>query len=384
MGRDSEYHAHGAGRCSDCSVWQRDTTLEYGFIVKSRKEARRFRAEAVYDFAERVFLGAGVEQAAAEQTAKGLWLASLRGVDSHGIRLIGHYLKAVQGGRIDLRSKFNFEQTSPSTGRLDAHHAFGHAAGIRAMRHAIDLAREAGSGQVAVRNSSHCGSMAYFAFEACKEDMIGMAFTNATPKMRTPNSTVRFFGTNPVCLAAPMASEGPFCYDGSTTQFSANKIRVYGERGLELPPLCGADENGNETRVPSEVVQLLPIGDYKGFGIAMILDIVCSLLTGMPAGNDVSDMFKDPFSEKRLLGQYYGALRIDVFEEPAQFKARLQEAADHIRGLPRREPNTPVQVPGDPEKAFQADRQANGIPISAKELAQFEAIANELGIEPLA
>lgn len=351
-------------------------------MVEAREEGRRFPADAVYDFVERVFLGAGVEESSAKLTAAGLWQASLRGVDSHGLRLIPHYLKALQGGRIDPHPDFRFEQTSPSTGRLDADHGFGHAAGIRAMHHAIDLAREAGSGHVAVRNSSHCGAMAYFAFEACKEDMIGTAYTHATPKMRTPNATTKFFGTNPICLAAPMASEGPFCYDGSTTQMSANKIRVYGEHGLELPPLCGADEQGNETRVPGEVVQLLPIGDYKGFGIAMIVDILCGLLSGMPVGDSISDMFNDPLSQKRLLGQFYGALRIDVFEDPDRFKARLQDLAERIRRQPRRDPDTPVQVPGDPEKAFQADREADGIPITEKDLAQLKSVAMELGIEP--
>jgi ureidoglycolate dehydrogenase (NAD+) len=164
---------------------------------------------------------------------------------------------------------------------------------------------------------------------------------------------------------------------------SANKIRVYGEHGLELPALCGADEDGNETRVPGEVVQLLPIGDYKGFGIAMILDILCGLLSGMPAGENISDMFNDPLSQKRLLGQFYGALRIDVFEEPDRFKARLQDLADRIRSQPRRDPNTPVQVAGDPEKAFQADREANGIPIIEKDLAQLKSVAEELGVGPL-
>jgi LDH2 family malate/lactate/ureidoglycolate dehydrogenase len=215
----------------------------------------------VYAFAERLFLKAGVEESSAKLTARGLWFASLRGVDSHGLRLIPHYLKAVQDGRINPHPGFRFERTSASTGRLDADHGFGHAAGIRAMHHAIDLAREAGSGQVVVRNSSHCGAMAYFALEACKQDMIGTAYTHGTPKMRTPNATTKFLGTNPVCVAAPMASEGPFCYDGATTQMSANKIRVYGEHGLELPTLCGADEHGKETRVPGEVVQLLPIGE---------------------------------------------------------------------------------------------------------------------------
>jgi ureidoglycolate dehydrogenase (NAD+) len=351
--------------------------------VKATQEGRRFPADTVYDFVERVFLEAGVEESSATPTARGLWLASLRGVDSHGLRLVPHYLAAVQGGRINPHPSFSFERTSPSTGRLDADHGFGHAAGIRAMHHAIGLAGDAGSGQVSVRNSSHCGSMAYFAFEACKHDMIGTAYTHGTPKMRTPNATTKFLGTNPVCLAAPMASEGPFCYDGSTTLMSANKIRVYGDRGLELPPLCGADEQGNETNVPDEVVQLLPIGDYKGFGLAMIVDILCGLLSGMPAGEDVSDMFNDPFSQKRLLGQFYGALRIDVFEDPDRFKARLQDLAERIRRQPQRDPNTPVQVAGDPEKAFQADREANGIPIPEKDLAQLESIAEELRIEPL-
>ena len=351
--------------------------------MEARREARRFPADTVYEFVEHTFLRAGVEESSARLTARGLWLASLRGVDSHGLRLIPHYLKAVQGGRVNPHPDFSFEQTSPSTGRLDADHGFGHAAGIRAMHHAIDLAREAGSGQVSVRNSSHCGAMAYFAFEACKEDMIGTAYTHGTPKMRTPNATTTFLGTNPICLAAPMASEGPFCYDGSTTLMSANKIRVYGERGLELPPLCGADEQGNETRVPDEVVQLLPMGDYKGFGIAMIVDILCGLLSGMPAGESISDMFNDPFSQKRLLGQFYGAMRIDVFEEPDRFKARLQDLAERIRRQPQRDPNTPVQMPGDPEKAFQADREANGIPIAEKDMRQLESVAKELGVGPL-
>ena len=251
------------------------------------------------------------------------------------------------------------------------------------MRHAMKLAREAGSGQVAVRNSNHCGSMAYFALEACAEDMIGTAYTHATPKMRSANASSKFFGTNPVCMAAPMASEGPFCYDGATTLMSANKIRVYAEQGLELLPGCGADEHGNETTDPEQVDQLLPMGDYKGFGIAMMVDILCGLLTGMPTGDKISDMFKDPFSRKRDLGQFYGALRIDAFEEPDLFKGRLQDMADSIRRQPRRDPDVAVRVPGDPEKAHLSDRSANGLPISATVLAQFESIARELEIEPL-
>jgi LDH2 family malate/lactate/ureidoglycolate dehydrogenase len=335
----------------------------------------------LYDFVEQVFLTAGVDETSAKDTARGLWFASLRGVDSHGVRLLPHYLKAVQLGRINAHPVFTFNQTSPSTGLLDADHGFGIAAGICAIHHAVALAKEAGTGQVAVFNSNHCGSMATFALEACKEDMIGTAYTNATPKMRTPNATTSFFGTNPICLAAPMASEDPFCYDGSTTVMSANKIRVYGERGLKLPSKCGAGEDGNETIVPADVTQLLPIGDYKGFGMAMIVDLLCGLLTGMPAGDEVTEMFNGPPSDKRYLGQFYGAQRIDAFQDAAHFKSRLQAMAERIREQPRLDTHTPVQVPGDPEKAFQLDREKNGIPISDRDQKKFDSIARELNID---
>ena len=346
-------------------------------------DQHRYQADRVYAFVEQALLKSGVEESGAKATAKGLWQASLRGVDSHGLRLLPHYIAAVKGGRINPNPEFRFDKTSASTGRFDADHGFGHAAGIIAIRHAMDLAREAGSGHVAVRNSSHCGSMAYFALEACAEDMIGTAYTDATPKMRSANATKTFFGTNPVCMAAPMAAEGPFCYDGATTPMSANKIRVYGEKGLELPPGCGADEHGNETRDPDKVEQLLPIGDYKGFGIAMMVDILSGLLTGMPTGDNVSNMFKDSMSEKRHLGQFYGALRVDAFEDPERFKIRLQDMADRIRREPRRDPDVAVLVPGDPEKAYQADREVHGIPISSELVEQFESIARGLEIEPL-
>jgi LDH2 family malate/lactate/ureidoglycolate dehydrogenase len=352
--------------------------------LNTERDQRRYQADRVYAFVERALLKSGVEESGAKATAKGLWQASLRGVDSHGIRLLPHYLQAVKGGRINPNPDFRFDKTSASTGMLDADHGFGHAAGILAIRYAMDLAREAGSGHVAVRNSSHCGSMAYFALEACAEDMIGTAYTNATPKMRSANATKTFFGTNPVCMAAPMASEGPFCYDGATTFMSANKIRVYGERGLELPAGCGADEQGIETRDPEQVTQLLPIGDYKGFGFAMMVDVLCGLLTSMPTGDNVSDMFKDPMSEKRHLGQFYGALRVDAFENPERFKTRLQDMADRIRREPRQDPDVGVQVPGDPEKAHQADREVHGIPISSVVIEQFDTIARNLGTESIA
>ncbi len=351
--------------------------------MATKAKTVRFPADLVLHFVEEVFLKLGVEAATAHLTARGIWLASLRGVDSHGIRLLPHYIAAVEGGRINPTPSYDYEQTTASTGRLDADHTFGHAAGIVAMRHAVELARAAGSGHVAVRNSTHCGMMAYYGLEACRQDMIGLAYTHSTPKLQSAGGVRPFFGANPICFAAPMLREEPFCFDSSSTTMSANEIRLFAEEGRTLPPHRAADAAGQETQDPTRFEQLLPIGDYKGFGIAFMVDILCGILTGMPGGDEISNMFADSLSERRFLGQFYGALRIDAFQEPDRFKQRLQDLADRLRAEPRRDPEIPLQAPGDPEKAHEDDRSRNGIPIRLVELSRLEEIAQRLGLAPL-
>lgn len=343
----------------------------------------RVPAGRLREFSKDAFLRVGVDQTVAEETARALWLTSLRGVDSHGVRLLPHYIASIEGGRLNPKPKFKFEQTSVSTGRLDADHTLGHAAGMEAMRHAIQLAKEAGMGFVSVRNSSHCGAMATYALEACAQDMIGLAYTHATARLKTPNAARPYLGTNPICFAAPMANEDPFCFDAAPTAFSFNKVKQYGELGMTLPADVAADKNGKMTLDPSLADQLLPIGDYKGFGLSLMVEILCGLLAGMPTGRDVSSMFGAPLSEKRYLGQFYGAMRIDVFEDVGRFKTRLQQLVDQLRGETRQDASVSIQVAGDPEKAAQREREQNGIPLYANELESLNVLAARLGMEPL-
>ena len=339
--------------------------------------------EAVYAFAHEAFLTVGVADEVAELTARGLCHASLRGVDSHGIRLLPHYIAALKGGRINPRPAFCFEKTSPSMGLLDGDHTFGYASGLIAMRHAMGLAEQAGSGHVVVKNSSHCGAMSYYALEACKQDMIGLALTHATSRLMSPGSNRPFFGNNPICLAAPMLNEPPFCFDAALTPFSFNKVRQYNEENRMLPPRVCADQYGHPTQDPKKAEQLLPIGSYKGFGLSMVVDILCGLLTGMPVGRSISNMYNDPLSKKRYLGHFFLALRIDDFVDPEDFKDRLQGLADDVRREPRLNPEVPVLVPGDPEKAHEEERRREGIPISPVDMERLHALARDLGIRPL-
>lgn len=338
---------------------------------------QRFAIEPLKEFIVGVFRRAGVREDVADLTGTGLVNASARGTDSHGIRLFPHYVRAVDGGRVNKSPDYRFDQTSPSTGRFDADHTFGHAAGIEAMRRAMHLAKGAGTGHVAVYNSSHNGAMSYYSLEAAEQGFIGMSCTHATSLMQTPGSNRPFFGTNPLSMAAPIEGEGPFCFDSAPTKITWNKVKQLKETNSQAPPQSGADASGRETTDPNEMTQLLPIGDYKGFGLTMMVDILCAMLTGMPAGKDISSMYGNPISDKRYLGQFYSALRIDVFQDPVVFKQRMKKLVTDARNEPRKKGVEQIMVPGDPEKIALADREKNGIPVEEYLVRDFQDIGKK-------
>lgn len=349
----------------------------------SDSKSVRVPEENVYRFAYEVLSAAGVDDEVADTTARGLWKASIRGVDSHGIRLLPHYLDELEGGRINPDPEFQFDRTAQSIGRFDADHTYGIAAGKRAMEHAIEIAAETGAGHVSVRNSSHCGSMAYFGLMAAQNEMMGYATTHGTANTKTPGSNRPFFGNNPICITAPMRDEGPFCFDAAVTPISFNKVKQHRDTGEPLPDGAAADETGQETNDPHAATQLQYIGGYKGFGLAMSNDILNGLLSGMPVGQEISSMFDDPLSKRRRLGHYFSAINIDAFVDRDEFKRRLQELADKVRDEPRINDDVPVQVPGDPEKEAERDRTENGIPIPQHDLERFDAISDELNVTPI-
>ena len=305
---------------------------------------------------------------------KGIIQASLRGIDSHGIRLFPHYLEGFKQGRLNKNPNYEFKKTSAATGVFDANHAPGHAAGMEAMEKAIDLAKTSGVGAVSVFNSSHFGAAAYFAFRAAAEDMIGLSFTQATAHVAPYNGIKPFFGNNPFCLVAPCADEDPFCLDMATTTATFNKVQAYAEMKEKIPDGWGIDKYGNKTNEPSKVLSLLPIGGYKGFGLSMALEIFCSLLTGMEYGPAITAMFGNSMSDKRKLGHFFIAINIANFIDPTIFKVKLKKMMDDLR----KEPNdgkTGILAPGDPEKITLKKRKKLGLPVDAKLLQKFDNLS---------
>lgn len=342
---------------------------------------KRFSADKISGFLESALKAVRVRDDVIKHVAEGLLNASIRGVDSHGIRLLPHYIAAVEGGRINPDPQYRFESTASAAGTFDADHTFGHAAGIEAMHRAVDMANSAGAGIVSVYNSTHCGTSAFFALEAAKKDFIGLAFTHANSLLNTPNTTRPFFGLNPVAMAVPCEGEEPFCYDSAPSVITWNKLLQLRQENIDAPLLSGADDRGIPTSDPHKITQLLPIGGYKGFGLAMIVDILCGLLTGMPVGRDISDMYKTPLSQKRYLGQIYMAIKIGAFQPLDVFKKRMKKLMDDVRNEPRANSNNAIMVSGDPEKKASSERLKNGISVKEHDLNAFKALADKYGIK---
>src|SRR5690606_17915276 len=257
--------------------------------------------------------------------------------------------------------------------------AFGHAAGMKAVDHAIAMAQEQGIGAVAVTRSSHPGAMASFALHAARQGYIGFAFTHADALLRSHGGRRPYFGTNPVCMAAPRREAEPFCLDMASSAISWNQLMRHRSAGEMLPPGVAADADGAETRDPDSARSLLPAGGYKGYGLAAMVEILCGVMSGMAFGRDIPAMFTAPMDTPRALGQFYMVLRCDSCVDGDVFRARLQAMTDAVRSVPGTADGQ-VMLAGDPQIREAERRRREGIPLDPATFAALSALARDCGV----
>ena len=312
---------------------------------------------------KKVLIKFGADDFSAESVSRGLTETSLRGVDSHGIRLLPHYLNALKNGRVNGNPKFDIIQTFPAFVGLEADNAFGHAAGYKSIEIGIELANKYGIGAISVFNSSHPGAMASFSLEAARQGYCSFSFTNADSLLQSYNGKKSFFGTNPICFAAPRKDEEPFCIDMAPTYIPWNKILEKKEKNQMLEVGVAVDKDGNETINPSEAQTLIGIGKYKGFALASMVEVLCSTLSGMPYGPHIPSMYGSSIKMKRKLGQFYLVFRNDVNINSNDFMESLKQMSDEVRNQVPKSNKNEVLMPNDPQLNSVKERSINGIPV---------------------
>jgi ureidoglycolate dehydrogenase (NAD+) len=257
-------------------------------------------------------------------------------------------------------------------GILDGDDGLGHVVAYRACTEAMALAGESGSGVVVIKNSSHFGIAGYYVRRMVEQGYIGMAMT-ATDAFLIPYGAKKpFFGTNPIAIGFP--TDGfPVVLDMATTLIPYGKIALAKTEGRAVPPDWGFDADGNPTTDPNGIAGLHPIAGPKGSGLAMMIDIFCSVLTGMAWGPHINRMYVD-MDEPRKLGHFVMALDVRRLMGLEAFKGRLGEMLESFGALPAAEGFERVYYPGQMEGERRQRRMADGIPIDPGLYAELEEL----------
>lgn len=285
---------------------------------------------------------------------------STRGVDSHGVFLFPHYLRAMKAGRVNRNPDLRLDKKG-SFFRLDADNAFGHYAGDRAVEELIADAAKNGISACAVMNSSHFGAASYFTLKAARRGYVGLSFCNADSLVRQPASNERFLGTNPISISFPNGTDEPVCLDMATSQGNWNKIKNFARNGQQAPDGLIRTKNGFPTNDPNEAYSLDPIGDYKGFGLGVAVDFLCALFTNSPFSHEIPAMYDSDLSLHRKLGQFYVVINPAHFVEAHSVFDRVKSYANVVHSLPALQGSFP-KMPGDPERDMAVVRKESGIP----------------------
>jgi ureidoglycolate dehydrogenase (NAD+) len=355
-----------------------------------RFDCRSVEPQALRNFAAGLLASAGLADDDARAVADSLVEANLRGVDSHGVARLPHYLRRIRHGSINPRPQIRVEVLGLAAARIDGDRGLGQLVMLRAAEQAIELAREAGAAWVAVANSSHCGALAHYGLRIADAGMIGMVFTHVDKMVLPHGSKEPFCGTNPVCITAPRADRGAgnpptgaLCLDMATSIVPWNTVANAATEGVPIEPGWAVDDEGNDTTDPSEVAFLHPFGAYKGSGLGLLIDVLCAMLSDSPFGPDIPKMYGD-LSKPRRLGGLVGAIDIGRFVPLERFHARVDELLRRWGGLAPSAPSGRVLYPGEPELIERDRRLREGIPVGLHVLDELETLAAAAGVAMLA
>jgi LDH2 family malate/lactate/ureidoglycolate dehydrogenase len=331
------------------------------------------------DFARTVLEAVNVPSAAATLVADSLVSANLRGVDSHGVQLLIWYTQQIQDGNIDISTMGQVATENGSCMVYDGMNGLGQVVSNACCDHAIRLAQTHGLGMVTARNSSHFGASAWWAQKLAAAGLIGIVTCNATPLVAAWQGRDKILGTNPICMAVP----GPntFLLDMATTTVALNRIHkaiLSGE--TEIPSGWAMDADGNPTTNPKTALEGLPmpLGGYKGTGLALMVEVLCAVLSGGAMLTEVGGLRIK--NRPMRVSHFFLAIDAARFLPMDEFQARMQTMRDTVTGSRPAAGFGEVMIAGDPEWRSDEQRRRDGVPVSRGIWDQLTILGESLNV----
>jgi len=354
--------------------------------------AGRYSDKYLFDFAKRVMLSLGVSEPDSDRFADVLITADLRGIASHGIGRLSRYVDGIRSGKIDPRAHPSVLVSTPTVSVISGGNGLGQVAANFAMEQAIEKARVSGVGLSFVRDSNHFGIAGYYAMKPLSEGMIGICMTNARPLVVHTFSRRAVLGTNPISVAVPTGWRYPFVLDMATSVITSGRVEVYERLSRVMPVGWCVDADGRPAVDPAFVLDsirsrrqggLLPLGGdkeelggHKGYGLAMLVDILSGVLSGAAFGLDVGS----PDSSHHNVGHFLAALDIRMIMPVDEFKSRMRRLIDMLKNSPRQVGAGRIYIHGEKEFEEAEKRAIEGILLPEKVVKTLVSIGESVGV----
>ncbi|MFQ3620914.1 MAG: Ldh family oxidoreductase [Spirochaetales bacterium] len=323
--------------------------------------AHRIAAEELIQLTTSRFEREGVSQQDARVVAEVLVFADLRGVHSHGVLRVEHYVNRIRRGGINLHPFWDLQWIKPTVGLLDAQGGLGHVSTRFATQKALEKAREQGIALVGIKNNSHCGALAYFVQMALDAHMAMLTCVHTDIRMVPYGGAQAYFGTNPFAFGFPGVRDS-ILLDMATSEIAWGKVLTAREKGIPLKEGWAVDALGHPTTDPFRAENLTPFGGPKGYGIAVMVESLTGLLIGGVFGPHLNRMYED-LDSYRDLSNFILIMDPAVFDPSGDFLARTQRMIDEVHAIPPAPGFEKVLIPGEIEANTMAQYKIEGIPI---------------------
>lgn len=339
----------------------------------------RYPESVLRRFSMDMMAALGADEDEAKIVTDGLMTASLwwHPGQGQGLEKFFRYTRRLKEEGIIPRAEMKWVKEGPTYALLDAAKGFGYVAAHRAMQRAIEQAREFGVAMVGVRNSNHFGIAGFHALQAARQGVIGWSFTNARAEMAPWGSAMPVLGTNPWGIAIPRREGHPIVLDMALTMSGKGMMRWYMRAGKPMPDSWALTPAGERTTNPAEAMDgpVLPIGEYKGYGLSLVTDVLAGVMTGALFGLSV---FQDEANYD--VGHMMLAINPEAFMDGESFYERLERLLDEVKSAPPIDTDRPIQLPGEAEHKRMERRLVEGIPVDQETVEKLRLLAEEYGV----
>jgi LDH2 family malate/lactate/ureidoglycolate dehydrogenase len=348
-------------------------------------QAKRYAGAALSAFAARALGAAGLPERDAAVVADLMVKADLRGADGHGIFRLPHYVKRIRAGGVNAYPSIRVVREQAASALVDGDNGMGQLVMSFAARLAIEKASRTGVGWVGVRGSNHAGPAALYAMMPLERDMIGIYFAVGNANHVAPFGGVEpLLSTNPIAVAIPADAQAPVVLDMATTIAAFGRVKTARQRGERIPEGWLIDAEGQPITDPhrAEEGTLLPIGGYKGYGLALVIGFLSGTLNGAAHGRDVID-FNSDLTSATNTGHAIMALDVAGFGPIEEFKRRTDAVVRDIRASRKSPGVARIWLPGEQSHAIREERTAQGVPLHPELVKALRSLAEELAVAGL-